>query len=63
MRNFQGTFETPKQSFISAFSICMTVPLRFDMDTNKLNVKCLSIMIVICIKVARVVNLKLVFKK
>ena len=27
MRNFQDTFETPKRSFISAFSICMTVPL------------------------------------
>ena len=28
MQNFQDTFETPKQSFISAFSICMTVPLK-----------------------------------
>ena len=27
MRNFHDTFETRKQSFISAFSICMTVPL------------------------------------
>ena len=27
MRNFQDTFETRKRSFISAFSICMTVPL------------------------------------
>ena len=27
MQNFQDTFETPKRSFISAFSICMTVPL------------------------------------
>ena len=27
MRNFQDIFETPKRSFISAFSICMTVPL------------------------------------
>ena len=27
MRNFQYTFETHKQSFISAFTICMTVPL------------------------------------
>ena len=24
MQNFQGTFETRKRSFISAFSICMT---------------------------------------
>ena len=28
MRNFQNTFKTRKRSFISAFSICMTVPLR-----------------------------------
>ena len=28
MRNFQGTFETGKRSFITAFSICTTVPLR-----------------------------------
>ena len=30
MRNFQDTFETRKQSFISAFSICMSVPLSLD---------------------------------
>ena len=29
MQNFQYTFETWKRSFISAFSICMTVPLTF----------------------------------
>ena len=28
MRNFQDAFETGKQQFISAFSICMTVPRR-----------------------------------
>ena len=28
MRNFQDTLETRKRSFISAFSIYMTVPLR-----------------------------------
>ena len=28
MRNLQDTFETRKRSFISAFSICMTVPLN-----------------------------------
>ena len=28
MQNFQATFETRKRSFISTFSICMTVPLR-----------------------------------
>ena len=27
MRNFQDTFETRKRSFITALSICMTVPL------------------------------------
>ena len=27
MRNFQDTFETPKQSFIGFFSICMIVLL------------------------------------
>ena len=27
MQNFQDIFETRKQSDISAFSICMTVPL------------------------------------
>ena len=28
MQNFQDTFETRKQLFISALSICMTVPLN-----------------------------------
>ena len=28
MRNFQDTFETRNRSFIGAFSICMTLPLR-----------------------------------
>ena len=28
MRNFQDTFETRKQSFMSTFPICMSVPLR-----------------------------------
>ena len=27
MRNFKDTFERLKRSFVSAFSICMTVPL------------------------------------
>ena len=36
MRNFQDTFETRNQSFISAFSICMTVPL---IPTSKYNIK------------------------
>ena len=29
MRNFQDTFETRKRLLISAFSICMTVPLSY----------------------------------
>ena len=28
IRNFQDTFKTRKRSFISAFSICMTVHLK-----------------------------------
>ena len=28
MKNFQDTFETRKSSFISAFSVCMTVSLN-----------------------------------
>ena len=34
MRNFQDTFETRKRSFISAFSTCMTVPLKFLIAIN-----------------------------
>ena len=30
MQNFQDTFEAWKQSFISAFSTCMTVPLKIN---------------------------------
>ena len=36
MRKFQDTFETRKQSFISVFSICMTVPLKYDPRCFKL---------------------------
>ena len=28
MRNFKDTFEKRKRSFIKAFSVCMTVPLK-----------------------------------
>ena len=38
MQNFTDTFETRKRLFISAFSICMTVPLmekRSSSFTNK----------------------------
>ena len=34
MRNFQDTFETRKRSFVSAFSICMTVP---SIQTSKMH--------------------------
>ena len=34
MGNFKGTFETRKRSFISAFSICMTVPLSVIRNYN-----------------------------
>ena len=34
MRNFQGTLQTLKPSFISALSICMNVPLNgFKIDS------------------------------
>ena len=32
MRNFQDAFESRKRSFICAFSICMTVSLRNEMN-------------------------------
>ena len=35
MRNFQDAFETRKLSFISAFSICMTVPLLIGIFNNQ----------------------------
>ena len=36
MRNVQDTFETRKRSCISAFSICMTVPLNKFQQTLEL---------------------------
>ena len=35
MRNFRDTFETRKRSFISAFSICMTVPIEQSVLNNQ----------------------------
>ena len=29
MQNYQDTFEISKRSFMSAFSVCMTVPLNW----------------------------------
>ena len=37
MRNFQDSFETRKRSFISDFSICMTVHLRLSLSVCKIN--------------------------
>ena len=37
MPNFQNTFETSKQSIISAFSICMTVPLNIKLHVHNVN--------------------------
>ena len=36
MRNFQDTFQKHKRSFISVFSICMTVPLSVNAIRNNL---------------------------
>ena len=38
MRNVQDIFETTMQSFISAFSICMTVPLKELFDLRSTNI-------------------------
>ena len=32
MQNFEGSFETSKQLSVSAFFICMTVPLNESQD-------------------------------
>ena len=40
MRNFQDIFETRKRSFITAFSICMTVPLNPTFQWKKVQQKC-----------------------
>ena len=38
MRNFQDTFETRERSFISAFSICMTVAIPAELIFRDLSV-------------------------
>ena len=38
MQKFQDTFETRKQSFISAFSICVTVPLSISVSRTEINI-------------------------
>ena len=37
MQNFQDKFETHKGPFISAFPICMTIPLSYPFLINALN--------------------------
>ena len=50
MQNFQDTLEKGKQSFIRAFSICMTVPLNKLMITiTKMMMMLLIIIIIIII--------------
>ena len=51
MLNFQDTFKTRKRSFISAFSICMTVPL------NKGRVLVVVVLVVLVIIVKGVILL------
>ena len=50
--NFQDSFETCKPSFISIFSICMTVPfeLQNENNTTTKNAKCekLALYLTIC---------------
>ena len=38
MQKFQSTFETRKQSFISAFSIYMAVPLSISVSRTEINI-------------------------
>ena len=49
MQNFQDTLEKGKQSFIRAFSICMTVPLNKLMITITKMMMMLLIIIIIII--------------
>ena len=39
MQNFQDTFEKRKRPFISAFSICVTVPLRMKTSEQRFKTK------------------------
>ena len=43
MRNFQDAFETRKRLFVSAFSICMTVPLNRPRPRQAHSIKCVSV--------------------
>ena len=59
MQNFQGTFETRKRSFISAFSICMTVPLNVCSNLLKIREK-IQIIDVVLVTVLLTLNKVLV---
>ena len=48
MRNFQDTFATRKRSFISAFSICMTIPLKTILQEHKN--QCVELILPMCEK-------------
>ena len=41
MRNFKDTFQKRKRSFIKAFSVCMTVPLKM-VKINRKSLICKS---------------------
>ena len=66
MQNFQDTLEKRKQSFISAFSICMTVPLNKLMITITKMMMMLLIIIIILIMIiiiiTKIVIIDLVFQ-
>ena len=42
MQNFKDTFETPERSFISGFSICMTVPLLNNTKVSNVLSDCMN---------------------
>ena len=65
MQNFQDTLEKRKQSFISAFSIYMTVPLNKLMITITKIMMMLLIVIIILIMIiiiTKIVIIDLVFQ-
>ena len=65
MQNFQDTLEKRKQSFISAFSIYMTVPLNKLMITITKIMMMLLIIIIILIMIiiiTKIVIIDLVFQ-
>ena len=66
MPNFQDTFGTCKQSFITAFPIFMTVPLNMLkytegclVDLVPLSLKSLTLLVTLCYKVQRDITIDL----